>query len=282
VRYGGNTSCVEVEVDDDTVMVLDAGSGMRSLGVALARGMPSSRAIHVLLTHLHLDHLQGLAFFAPFWIEGTELHIWGPRSPTKSLAERVAGYVSPPLFPVHLSDVPSRPLFHDAPEEPWAIGRATVTARPVSHQGPTIGYRIECDGRSLAYMPDHEPALGIDLASMDPEWMSGESLARQVDVLLHDAQYSADEYDKHVGWGHSSVHHAVTLAQAAGAGQLLLFHHDPSHSDAELEELLATAVAAWGSDGARPVLAYEGMTVTLDEGGISIGPGSTAAASPVA
>jgi phosphoribosyl 1,2-cyclic phosphodiesterase len=273
VRYGGNTSCVEVEVDDDIVMILDAGSGIRSLGVTLAAGPP--KAIHILLTHLHLDHLQGLAFFAPFWIAGTELHVWGPPSPTKSLAERVAGYVSPPLFPVHLSDVPSRPTFHDAPEQPWAIGRARVTAQPVSHQGPTIGYRIEADGRAIAYMPDHEPALGIDLASLEPEWMSGESLAREADVLLHDAQYTPDEYRDHVGWGHSSVLHAITLAKAARVRQLLLFHHDPSHSDAELEELLGAAIDTWDGSDDRPVLAYEGMTITLDRAGISMGPVSS-------
>ena len=168
--------------------------------------------MHVLLSHLHLDHLQGLAFFKPLWELATELHIWGPPSPTQSLKERVATYFSPPLFPIHLSDVPSSVEFHDVPDEPWDIGSITVTAASVSHQGPTVGYRLEHDGRSLAYLPDHEPSLGIDLAGLDPSWVSGFTIAEAVDVLLHDSQYTEDEYPDHVGWGHSSIDHVVTFA----------------------------------------------------------------------
>ena len=126
VRYGGNTSCVSVTLSDGTVIILDAGSGMRDLGNQI--GPRPKGEVHILLTHLHLDHLQGLGFFAPLWQSGVELHVWGPPSSNHSLAERVATYLSPPLFPVLLSDIPSNVVFHDVPTEPWTIGSATVLA----------------------------------------------------------------------------------------------------------------------------------------------------------
>lgn len=277
VRYGGNTSCVEVCVDEDIAIVMDAGSGMRPLGRALAGRCPHE--IHVLLSHLHLDHLQGLAFFLPFWSDDVELHIWGPSSPNFSLAERVASYVSPPLFPVPLSDVPSRPQFHDVPDEPWMIGSALVAGYPVVHQGPTMGYRVTAHGRTLAYIPDHEPSIGVDLARLEPEWMSGYRVAHGADVLLHDAQYSEEEYSSHVGWGHSSIDHAVTFARATQSDRLVLFHHDPAHSDTELEALL-TVAQSLGSGEKAPVLAAEGMSISLDAAGVAIDAPSLTAAPP--
>ena len=234
------------------------------------------RTVHVLLTHLHLDHLQGLAFFLPFWSDDVELHIWGPPSPKYSLAQRVASYVSPPLFPVHLSDVPSRPIFHDVPDEPWMIGSALVAGYPVVHQGPTLGFRVTADDRTLAYIPDHEPSLGIDLRQLEPDWMSGYLVAAGADVLLHDAQYSREEYGTHTGWGHSSIDHAVSFARAAQVERLLMFHHDPSHTDTELESLRDEAQSLWA--GPRPpVLAAEGMTLRLEPAEVSIDPPAEAA-----
>jgi phosphoribosyl 1,2-cyclic phosphodiesterase len=267
VRYGGNTSCVELCVDDDIALILDAGSGMRPLGRALAGG--SRRVIHVLLTHLHLDHLQGLAFFLPFWSDDVELHIWGPPSPRLSLAERVAAYVSPPLFPVSLSDVPSRPYFHDVPDEPWMIGSALVAGYPVVHQGPTMGFRVTADQRTLAYIPDHEPSLGVDLRHLEPDWISGYRVAERADVLLHDAQYSDYEYSTHVGWGHSSIDHAMTFASAAQVDRLVMFHHDPAHNDVELESMRDQASIKTGCD-AVPVLAAEGMVIQMGPEGVAI------------
>jgi len=261
VRYGGNTSCVEVRLDDGTMLILDAGTGIRPLGRYLyERGAPS---VHLLLTHLHLDHLQGLGFFRPLFEEGIEVHIWGPRSPTVSLRDRIALYLSPPLFPVRLADVASTVTFHDAPDEPWTIGAASVTAVSVTHQGPTIGFRIEEGSQSLAYIPDHEPSLGVDLRSLDPEWVSGHDLARNVDVLLHDSQYGEDEYEDHVGWGHSSVAHAIAFARIAEAKRLVLFHHDPFHDDDELERLLVCAERLWDGPAGSLELAYEGMVIDL-------------------
>ena len=141
IRYGGNTSCVEVRLESGHVLVLDAGTGMRPLGAAL--NATAGSELHILLTHLHMDHLQGLGFFRPLFQAGPDVHIWGPPSPVQTLAERIAIYLSPPLFPVRLADVPARVTFHDADEDGVTIGSAVVRAGRVTHQGPTVGYRIE-------------------------------------------------------------------------------------------------------------------------------------------
>ncbi len=261
VRYGGNTSCVEVRLDDDTLVILDAGTGIRPLGISLQAELP--RTIHVFLTHLHMDHLEGLGFFGPLWVPGVDLHVWGPPSPLRSLDRRIARYLSPPLFPVHLQDIPSHPTFHDVPDEDWKLGGALIRARPVSHRGPTVGYRIQENGQSLAYIPDHEPALGVDLRGVEPEWISGHAVAQGADVLLHDAQYTEDEYRQRIGWGHSSVVHTVTFAEVSRVRQLVMFHHDPLHSDDQLEALLAQARGLWQGGGSGPVLAHEGMELEL-------------------
>jgi phosphoribosyl 1,2-cyclic phosphodiesterase len=269
VKYGGNTSCVEVRLSSGEVLVLDAGTGMRPLGVLMEREPPAE--IHVLLTHLHLDHLQGLGFFRPLFAAGLDIHIWGPTSPVQNLAERIAMYLSPPLFPVHLDDVPSRLTFHDAPEEEVAIGSATIRACKVTHQGPTVGYRVEEHGRALVYLPDHEPSLGNDLRTQAPVWMSGHDIAVGADVMLHDAQYRDDEYGAHVGWGHSCIADAMEFAQKAEVEQVILFHHDPYHTDDELEALLADAHAKFPDMKDRVRLAYEGMTLDLDHDGVRMG-----------
>jgi phosphoribosyl 1,2-cyclic phosphodiesterase len=261
VRYGGNTSCVELRLEDGSLIILDAGTGIRPLGLTLGDELP--RTIHVFLTHLHLDHLEGLGFFGPLWSPEVDLHIWGPPSPTRSLERRIARYFSPPLFPVHLFDIPSHPKFHDAPDDTWNIGSASVTARPVSHRGPALGYRIAEDGKTLAYIPDHEPALGVDLRDVEPEWISGHAVAHGADVLLHDAQYTEEEYVERVGWGHSSVAHVVTFADVVEVQRLVMFHHDPLHTDEQLESLLKRAEALWEGDGADPILAREGLELDL-------------------
>jgi len=262
VKYGGNTSCVEVRLASGHTIVLDAGTGMRPLGVSLMYDLPHE--LHILLTHLHLDHLQGLGFFRPLYSPKLDIHIWGPTSPVQHLSERVAMYLSPPLFPVHLEDVPSNLTFHDASEEPVTIGSATIRAAKVTHQGPTVGYRIEEHGRALVYLPDHEPSFGSDLFNVPAAWVSGYDIARGADVLLHDAQYRDHEYAAHVGWGHSSISAAMEFARKAEVENIILFHHDPYHTDVELEELLAEARGKWLGREDRVSLAFEGMTIVLD------------------
>jgi phosphoribosyl 1,2-cyclic phosphodiesterase len=216
-----------------------------------------------------MDHLQGLGFFRPLFAPGLDIHIWGPTSPVQHLAERIAMYLSPPLFPVRLEDVPSRLTFHDAPEEPVTIGSATVRAGKVTHQGPTVGYRIEENGRALVYLPDHEPSIGGDLATTPAEWMSGHDIARDADVLLHDGQYRDQEYGAHVGWGHSSIGDAMEFANKADVDKLVLFHHDPYHTDTELEALLVEARGNWPGMEERVCLAHEGMIIDLAEAGVT-------------
>ena len=191
-----------------------------------------------------------------------EFHIWGPPAPAKGLEQRLAPFFAPPFFPVHLRNVPSRPQFREVPDRPWTIGSATVSAELVKHPGPAVGYRIEEGGRSLAYLPDHEPGLGTDLRTMEDSWISGLGIARQADVLVHDGQYTVAEYEHRVGWGHSSTTDAVTFAERAGARHLVLFHHDPMHTDADLEAMLADARGV-ARRLAELELGYEGQTFAL-------------------
>ena len=261
VRYGGQTSCVAVHLDDGSLVILDAGTGIRPFGMSLERVHP--RRVDLLISHLHTDHIEGLRFFGPFWDPSVEFRVWGPPAPGKSLEERMAPLFSPPFFPVHLRNVPSRPEFRDAPSEPWRIGSAVVSASLIKHPGPAVGYRIEERGRTLAYLPDHEPGLGADLSEIGSEWISGLSLARDADVLLHDAQYTSSEYDHRVGWGHSTTADAVTFAERAEARRLVLFHHDPMHSDDQLEAILADAHQLPASASMDVELAHEGQTFEL-------------------
>ncbi len=258
-RYGGNTSCVEVRLADGALVILDAGTGARPLGIRLAAEPSPRPTIHLLLSHLHVDHVEGLGAFAPIWMEDTELHVWGPPSTVSSLERRVARYFSPPLFPVHLSEVPATVTFHDAPEGSWAIGGATLTSAPILHAGPTVGYRIDEDGRALTYLTDHEPAKGFDLSAIAPEWISGYALALGADMLLHDCQYTEDEYPTHVGWGHSSTAHLATFAERAGVDRVLTYHHDPMHDDAALEAMRERVRDLWGVADARCGIAAEGL-----------------------
>jgi len=151
----------------------------------------------------------------------------------------------------------------DVPEEEWEIGAVRVRAQPVNHPGPTVGYRIEDEGKVLTYISDHEPALGIDLRTVEPDWISGYALAYGSDVLLHDAQYTEDEYPGRVGWGHSSIAHMVTFALITKTRRLIMFHHDPLHSDAQLEAMLVRAKELWGQDADGVSLSYEGMEIDI-------------------
>jgi phosphoribosyl 1,2-cyclic phosphodiesterase len=261
VRYGGNTSCLEVRPSDDSLIVVDAGTGARNLGIALGKNRPDR--IDILLTHLHLDHIEGLGFFGPVWDEGCEVHIWGPPSPLRTLREDIAKYFSPPLFPVHLDDLPSHLVIHDVPDSEWEIGTTKIRAQPVNHPGPTVGYRLQDGDKVLTYISDHEPALGVDLQSVTPDWVSGYALAYGADVLLHDAQYTEEEYPGRVGWGHSSIAHTVSFALITKVKRLVMFHHDPLHSDAQLEAMLVRAKELWGEEPDDIVLSYEGMEIEV-------------------
>jgi phosphoribosyl 1,2-cyclic phosphodiesterase len=259
-RYGGNTACVEVRGADGTVLVLDAGTGVRRLGGALVEG---TSPVHVLITHLHLDHIVGLGFFAPLYVPRREVHLWLPASTTHRATARLARYLSPPLFPVGLRDLPCRLALHEVPCGDFAVGPFRVSSALVSHPGPTVGYRLATDTVTLCYLPDHEPALGLRSFPLAPDWTSGHVLAEGVDLLIHDAQYTEAQYwAGHVGWGHSSIDQALAFGRLANVRRLVAFHHDPAHADERLERMIADAIDRIGPT--FPVtLAAEGATFAL-------------------
>ena len=238
IRYGGNTSCVEVRSADGTLLVLDAGSGIRRLGTKVE---PEIARLDLLLTHLHTDHIQGLGFFRPLYQPDLEVHVWGPPSTIHDLRTRVARYLSPPFFPAHVRDLPCRLTFHDVPRGSFDVGGLQIKSDLVCHPSPTVGYRITEDDVSIAYLSDHEPALGVRQFPGDPEWTSGFELASGVNLLIHDAQYSDAEYLERVGFGHSSVRQAVAFAAATSVERLVTFHHDPAHDDLTLDRLAEEA-----------------------------------------
>ncbi|MFN0096310.1 MAG: MBL fold metallo-hydrolase [Dehalococcoidia bacterium] len=241
------------------MLILDAGTGIRPLGRTVG---PDVTEIHILLTHLHMDHIQGLGFFGPFFRPGAAIHIWGPPSPHEHLHERLSRYLSNPLFPVGLRDLPGVVAVHSFLDDEVDIGGFQVRAAQIIHPGSTIGFRISEGAKSLAYLPDHEPALGRGEVDADPAWVSGAQLADGVDLLIHDAQYTDEEYHRHVGWGHSSTTQTVAFAGLAGAKRLALFHHDPAHSDHEVAAIAARA-RTLAPSGMDVEAAAEGDTVFL-------------------
>jgi phosphoribosyl 1,2-cyclic phosphodiesterase len=256
--YGGNTSCVDVS-ENGWRLVLDGGSGMRNSNTG---ERPENKRIDILLTHLHLDHILGLGFFQPLFDPAMEIHIWGPASSTQTLRSRLTRYLSPPLFPVLIRNLPCQLSLHEIDNTEFQIGPFTVQSGYVIHPGPTVGYRIAGQHSVFTYIPDHEPALGRNGILKDPKWVSGINLARDADLLLHDAQYSIEEYPFRTGWGHSSMDDALRFAAMSGVKHLLLAHHDPGHSDVRLKEMY-DALQQRNDYSFRYELAAEGMEIEL-------------------
>jgi len=245
VGYGGNTTCVEIRAEGGRVVVLDAGTGIRALGVNLAN--EGVRELDLLLTHLHLDHIEGLGFLAPFFDPACTIRIHGPRPASASLADTLRTYLSPPFFPVPFERFDADVSFVEIERDAWQIDGLAVSSAPVQHPGPTLAYRLSEHGRSVAFVPDNEPALRRD---------SGLELAGGADLLLHDAQYTDEEYETRVGWGHTSLGQFAQFVQRAAAKRVVMFHHDPAHADATLEAMRETVSELAGA----PVeLAAEGL-----------------------
>lgn len=232
-EYGGNTSCVQV-MHKGTCIILDGGSGIQRLGTTIRNDV---KELHILLTHLHIDHTMGLGFFLPLYNPNIKVHLWGPATSDEPLLHRLRRYFSPPLFPVRLNELPTHPEIHELHDSECKIGGITVRSAYVCHPGPTLGYRLSAGKSVFAYLPDHEVRLGSANFPNEPEWTSGLDIAYGADLLFHDAQYRPSEYDVRVGWGHSSIDDTLEFARLCKVRKLVLFHHDPAHTDLQLEQL---------------------------------------------
>lgn len=238
-RYGGNTASVQITGRDGTQLALDAGTGIRRLGLALPLDI---KRIDILLTHLHMDHLQGMGFFRPLRTRGVQAHIWGPATTTLNLRKRLTRYFSPPLFPVWLRDLECDLHLHEVPRGDFDIGEFHISSALVCHPDSTVGFRIAEGEAVVTYLPDHEPALGVRNFPLQEGWTSGCELASDADLLIHDAQYTPEEYEQRVGWGHTSLPDAFKFGELARINQLVPFHHDPSHSDDHLDRFFEEGV----------------------------------------
>ncbi len=239
-RYGGNTSCVEIRDDLGHIVILDAGSGIRPLGRTLA---PDIERIDLLLTHLHLDHILGLGFFGPLQNPRAEVHIWGPASTSLSLEKRLKRYLSPPYYPLFMNELSSKLVLHEIASAEFDLASLHVVSEPICHPGPTLGFRLSTSsGSSLAYLPDHEPALGVEKFPLSGDWTSGFGLGESVDLLIHDTQYTHTEYADRMGWGHSAIEHTLAFAELCKVKQLVTFHYDPAHDDTMIDQNLAPAL----------------------------------------
>ncbi len=238
VRYGGNTSCVEVRAGGQHI-ILDAGSGIRPLGLALL-AEKRDLDITLLLTHTHWDHIQGFPFFVPAYQASNRIHVMGYEGALHDLQATLAGQMENPYFPVTLAQMPGNIIIEELKTSEFKVGSLTVHTRETKHPGKTVGYRIETAAGSICYVPDHESSPG-QCAGCVAELIKG------ADVLMLDAQYTAEEYPSKKGWGHGCLDDVVRVARDAGVKRLFLFHHDPSHDDAFLDRMLAHARSLAGS-----------------------------------
>lgn len=257
-RYGGNTSCVVVEIPGNDPIVLDMGTGLRFFGLTQPRDGTFRGA--ALVSHLHWDHIQGIPFFPPTLVPGAHLDIYAPAADDAELADAVDVFMAPPYFPVGIRELPGTFGFHAVNDTEFEVSGAAVRAAPVPHVGATVGYRIDYGGVSVAYVPDHQqPGIGsTDVAESVLE------LCRDVDLLIHDAQYDDEEFRQRSDWGHCTIDYAVEVAAQSGARRLALFHHDPAHCDDRVDELTALAALSGAARGLDEVFAAsEGLTVSF-------------------
>jgi phosphoribosyl 1,2-cyclic phosphodiesterase len=256
-RYGGNTACVALDVDGEPPIVLDLGTGLRFWG--LSQPTDGSFRATALVTHIHWDHVQGLPFFVPIDRPGAHLDIYGPRQDEGALGDVFGEFMKPPYFPVHFSDLRGDIRFHDVLEDDFSVGTAKVRVRPVPHCGPTVGYRIEWGGASVVYISDHQAPPGLDTVAD-----SVLELCDGADLLIHDAQYTEEEFAEKSHWGHCTVDYALLVAKEAGVRRVALFHHDPGHDDDFIDRLYAGACVTGKQHGLEQVVAAaEGMSLIV-------------------
>ena len=244
VRYGGNTSCVEVRADG-TLIVLDCGTGAHELGQQLVAGNPGPMRGHLLITHTHWDHIQGFPFFAPLFVAGSEWDVYAPRQMGRTLEEILGGQMHRTYFPVPLGELAATIRYHELTEGVFDLDAVRVTTRYLNHPAPALGYRLESNGVVVVYATDHEPhsrhhpdATG-DAARVHREDARHIEFLAGADLVIHDATYTLEEYPARLSWGHTPAEWAVDFAVAARARRLALFHHEPSRTDRAIDQLLA-------------------------------------------
>ncbi len=235
VRYGGNTTCVEVS-DGQTRLVFDAGSGIRPFGVDLVEEGPDS--IHIFLTHFHWDHIQGFPFFDPLYDPEDTIRVIGPKQRDIDVRSLFAGQMGPIYFPVPFSAVAARMEFEHLNRGEYDVGDVSLQVMRVRHPSFVIGYRIRLRDHVVCFIPDNELA-GDGYAELDPGFERRiVEFVGDADLLIHDAMYTTEEYAKRRGWGHSTFRQSVQLAREGGVKQLLFFHHDPARTDDELDGIV--------------------------------------------
>ena len=255
-KYGGNTSCVSIEADGQRPILLDLGTGLRYFGQQYTASTSAPLDAIALVTHLHWDHIQGFPFFGPILQAGARLELFGPQQEDgTSFMHSVSNAIRQPTFPVELHDLRGKFEFHDVADNDFMIDGFSVKSRLVPHIGPTVGYRIEFGGKSVAYISDHQQPL--DGSFTLPEGVR--ELAQDVDLLIHDSQYTLSEFEIKKTWGHCTAEFAVGIGVACNARRVALYHHDPDRTDSELD-----AMKSCGATGNTEVfVAREGATITL-------------------
>ena len=256
LRYGGNTATVVLAEPDEDPILFDLGTGLRAYGTACP--MDGSFAASAFVTHIHWDHVQGLPFFAPVHVPGARLDVYGPHQTEGPLAEVIDDLMKPPYFPVRYGDLAGDISFHDVTSDTVLVGSRKVTVRPVPHKGATVGYRVDSARASVAYISDHQAPLSLDTVAD-----SVLELANGVDVLIHDSQYTHEEFQQKSDWGHCTLDYALLVATTAKVRTLVLFHHDPGHSDDDLDRMGAEVQRAAAGSGVEVLTAYEGLVMEL-------------------
>lgn len=263
-KYGGNTSCVEVRLDDGTLIILDSGTGIRELGTTLLRPDVQINRLYLLIGHTHWDHIQGFPFFTPAFLPKFELNIYAPPGFQRSVQDSLSGQMQYSYFPVKLQDLSSRIHYTEVEEGFFRLGDVLVETQYLNHTAPTLGFKISHGGATLAYVTDHEPFWSTSGFQHPGEQRHIEFLGG-ADLVIHDAQYSEEEYATKRGWGHSTVDYAAKVAIAAKAARLALFHHDPAHDDAWVKrfETHAKRLASAAKSPLNVFAAAEGLQIDL-------------------
>jgi phosphoribosyl 1,2-cyclic phosphodiesterase len=266
-RYGGNTPCVAVESPRGDLVILDAGTGIRALGLQLVERQNGAVSAEILLSHAHWDHIQGLPHFKPLFSPGNSVQIWGSRQGTTSLEAILRQQMDPAVFPVPLDALSAKLTVHQVEAGEFKLGPFTVRSMRLRHPGTTLGYRLSPNGGgpTMAYVTDNELGDGGNYGTGANWHEDFVDFLRGVDLLIHDAMYTQAELETHRGWGHSSFEEAVAVAAEAGVDRLVLFHHEPEHADGAIDDLLSVARERARACG-RPnevLAAQEGMRLTL-------------------